>query len=85
VGSGEFISHGSLEVAGQGVYRVLFVCPGGNVGSIYYHQSESEPNIRRGNLEFGILFRVAECSSGLSLEGKLQQTGEGIIASLQVP
>ena len=87
VGSGEFVPQGTLDVAGQPVRRVLFVCPTGQVNSIWYHQSESEANIRRGNLEFGFIYGYDQiyCQEGYSLSGKVQLVGEMIIASLIVP
>jgi putative hemolysin len=87
VGSGEFIDQGILEIAGEPARRVLFVCPSGQVNSIWYHQSEDQPNIRRGELEFGFIFSYSGvyCQEGYSLEGKVQRVGEMIIASLKVP
>ena len=87
VGQGEFVSQGSLDVAGQASQRVLLVCPGGEVTSIWYHQDESKPNITRGSLEFGFIFNAAaqHCQAGASLGGEPQRIGEMIIASLKVP
>jgi len=87
VGQGEFIPQGMLEVSGQAAQRLLLVCPGGEVTSIWYHQSEEIPNISRGDLEFGIIFSasVVHCEAGYTLGGKIQQVGENIIASLKVP
>jgi hypothetical protein len=87
VGQGEFIPKGSLEVAGQPAQRVLLVCPTGEVTSIWYHQAEGQPNISRGDLEFGFIFSAApsHCDAGYNLDGKVQRVGETIIASLKVP
>ena len=85
VGAGEFIQQGTLEVAGQPVKRTLFVCPTGEINSIWY-QGEQEPNIVRGDLEFGFLFSYTDvyCQEGYSLGGKEQHVGELVIASLGV-
>lgn len=86
VGQGEFIPQGTLDVAGQPAQRVLLVCPTGEVTAIWYHQGEGQPNITRGDLEFGFIFAAAShCETGYSLSGPLQQVGEMIIASLQIP
>jgi putative hemolysin len=86
VGQGEFVPQGTLEVAGQPAQRVLLVCPTGEVTAIWYHQDEGQPNITRGDLEFGFIFTAADhCEAGYSLSGKTEQVGEMIIASLQVP
>ena len=86
-GQGEFVAQGTLEIASQPALRMLLVCPTGEVTSIYYHQGEGQPNLRRGDLEFGFLFRAAEthCAPDQSLEGKARELGEQIIASLRVP
>jgi putative hemolysin len=91
VGPGEFVEQGSLEVAGEPARRVLLVCPnrtnpGGEVTSIWYHDANEQPNITRGDLEFGFLFQTeGHCEPGHSLTGKIQHMGEMIIASLKVP
>lgn len=87
VGQGEFISHGSLEIAGKPAQRMLLVCPSGEVTSIWYHQDGSQPNLLRGDLEFGIIFNASSthCQAGYSLSGEVQLEGETIIASLEVP
>jgi hypothetical protein len=86
VGQGEFIPQGTLDIAGQPALRLLLVCPTGEVTEIRYHQSETQPNITRGNLEFGlILHTVGHCEPGVSLQGEIQLVGEMIIASLIVP
>jgi len=86
VGQGEFIPQGTLEVAGQPAQRVLLVCPTGEVTAIWFHQGEGQPNIARGDLEFGFIFSASgHCEAGYSLSGKVQRVGEMIIASLQVP
>ncbi len=87
VGQGEFISQGTLDVAGQPAQRVLLVCPTGEVTAIRYHQGEGQPNIVRGDLEFGFIFSAnpLHCKAGYSLSGKVQRVGEMIITSLKVP
>jgi putative hemolysin len=86
VGSGKFIPQGTLEVAGQPARRILFVCPTGEVTEIWYHNAEeNQPNIRRGELEFGFIYSYSYCEPGFSLRGKIQRVGEMIIASLKVP
>ena len=86
VGAGEFVVNGVLDVAGQPARRMLFVCPAGQVGSIWY-QGESTPNIQRGELEFSFIFGFenGSCPEERSLDGKVQRVGEMIIASMQVP
>jgi hypothetical protein len=86
VGSGEFVSQGTLEVAGVPARRILFVCPGGEVTAIWYHDTdENQPDIQRGDLEFGFIYSYSYCEPGFSLSGKIQRVGEMIIASLEVP
>jgi hypothetical protein len=85
VGSGEFKENATLDIAGQPAQRVLFICPSGEISSIYYHQGDGQPNIQRGSLEFGFIFSYPYCQPGYSLGGKVQRVGEMIIASLQVP
>ena len=87
VGAGEFISQGTLDVTGQPAQRMLLVCPTGEITSIWYHQAEDQPNIVRGDLEFGFIFSgsPSHCEPGYSLGGKVQYLGEMIIASLKVP
>ena len=87
VGQGEFISQGTLDVAGELTKRNYFVCPNGIINSIYYQGGENEPTIQRGNLEFGFIstYTGAYCQEPYSLTGKVQLVGELIIASLQVP
>ncbi len=87
VGEGEFISAGSLEIAGEPAQRMLLVCPAGEITSIWYHQAEDQPNLTRGNLEFGFIFSATptHCEAGYSLSGKTQQLGETILSSLSVP
>lgn len=86
VGQGEFVPQGTLTVAGQPAQRVLLVCPTSEVTAIWYHQGEGQPNITRGDLEFGFIFSIAShCEAGYSLSGETQQVGEMIIASLQIP
>ena len=88
VGAGEFIQQGTLDVAGQPARRILFVCPTGQVNEIWYHgMAETDPNIQRGDMEFGFIFSLTGfyCEEGHSLSGKLQRVGEMIIASLKVP
>ncbi len=86
VGQGEFIPQGTIEITGQPAQRILLVCPTGEVTSIWYHQIEDQPNVSRGDLEFGLIFSAgAHCESGHSLDGKVQLLGEMIISSLKVP
>jgi putative hemolysin len=87
VGEGEFIPQGTLDISGQPVNRLLLVCPAGEVTAIWYHQAADQPNIVRGDLEFGIIFSATpyHCQDGFSLVGELQRLGESIIASLAVP
>jgi len=86
VGEGEFIPQGTLDVAGQLAQRVLLVCPTGEVTSIWYHDSDGQPNIKRGDIEFGFIYsKGGHCEPGFSLSGKVQLVGEMIIASLNVP
>ncbi len=86
VGSIQFVSQGTLEVAGQPAQRVLLVCPGGEVTAIWYQSTEGQANIVRGNLEFGFIFSTTGyCEAGSSLTGKIQLMGEMIIASLKTP
>ncbi len=87
VGQGEFISQGTLDVAGAPASRKYFVCPNGIINSIYYQGGENESNIQRGNMEFGFIYSYSGtyCQEPYSLTGKVQLVGELIIASLQVP
>jgi putative hemolysin len=88
VGAGQFIQQGTLDIAGQPARRMLFVCPTWQVSEIWYHgMAETEPNILRGDMEFGFIFSLTAfyCEEGHSLSGKLQRIGEMIIASLKVP
>jgi len=86
VGDGEFVPQGTLDIAGKPAQRVLLVCPTGEVTEIWYHDGEGQPEITRGNLEFGIIFNAfGHCEPGYSLGGEVQQLGEMIISSLKVP
>ena len=87
VGQGEFVPAGRLNIAGEPAQRMLLVCPTGEITSIWYHQAEGQPNLQRGNLEFGFLFSATptHCEAGYSLSGETQLVGEMIIASLSVP
>ncbi|MBI5962305.1 MAG: DUF333 domain-containing protein [Chloroflexi bacterium] len=86
VGAGEFIQQGTLDVAGQPAQRLLLVCPTGEITAIWYHGGEGQPNISRGDLEFGFIFSAGEhCMTNSSLNGKTQRVGEMIIASLKTP
>jgi putative hemolysin len=86
VGAGEFIQQGMLDIAGQPALRWLLVCPNGDVTAIWYHQAEGQPNITRGDMEFGFIYSIGgHCDAGFSLSGKIQRVGEMIIASLKVP
>jgi putative hemolysin len=87
VGSGEFIPQGTLEVGGQAARRTLFVCTSGQVNEIWYQgETQTNPNIQIGNLEFGFIlsYKGAYCEDGYSLGGKSEYVGELIIASLNV-
>jgi putative hemolysin len=86
VGQGEFVPQGPLDIAGQPAQRMLLICPTGEVTEIWYHDDESQPNVTRANLEFGIIFNAfGHCEPGYSLGGEDQQLGETIISSLNVP
>jgi putative hemolysin len=87
VGQGEFIPQGTLDVAGQPAQRTYFVCPTGQIESIWYQGGENEANIQRSNMEFGFIYSYSGvyCQDGHDLTGKVQLMGEMIIASLQVP
>jgi putative hemolysin len=86
VGQGEFISQGTLDIAGQPSQRVLLVCPGGEITEIWYQDNNNHPAITRGDLEFGIIFStLRHCEPGSNLVGEIQQEAETIISSLQVP
>jgi putative hemolysin len=87
VGQGEFIQQGTLDIAGQPARRFLLVCPNGDVTAIWYHNTEEDqPNITRGDMEFGFIYSIGgHCDAGFSLSGKVQRWGEMIIASLKVP
>jgi hypothetical protein len=86
VGQGEFIQQGTLDVAGQPAHRFLLVCPTGEVTAIWYHNAEEgQPNIARGDMEFGFIYSAGEhCVAGQSLDGKIQRVGEMIISSLSL-
>jgi putative hemolysin len=86
VGSGEFLPQGTLEVAGGNVRRTYFVCPTGQVNSIWY-QGEQQANIQRGDLEFGFIYSYTDvyCQEGYSLGGKTERVGDLVVASLSVP
>ena len=86
VGQGEFIPQETLDVAGQPARRILLVCPSGDVTEIWYHDAaEGQPNILRGDMEFGFIFGgPGHCEPGYNLGGKTQRWGEMIIASLKV-
>jgi hypothetical protein len=87
VGQGEFIQQGTLDIAGHPARRVSLVCPSGEVTAIWYHDAEEDqPDIKRGDLEFGFIFSAgSHCEPGQNLSGKIQRQGELIIASLKVP
>jgi putative hemolysin len=88
VGSGEFVSQGTLDVGGQNARRVLFVCSTGQVNNIWYHgEAETSSNIQIGDMEFGFIlgYHGAYCQDGYSLGGKNEYVGEMVIASLKVP
>jgi putative hemolysin len=86
VGQGEFVAYGTLDIAGGPAQRLLLVCPSGEVTAIWFHDAEGQPNIIRGDLEFGFIYSAgSHCESGLSLGGQTQYIGEMIIASLIIP
>ena len=70
VGSGEFVSQGTLEVAGGRARVVFFVCPTGEVQSIWF-EGDEDANIRRGDLEFGFIYILTK----LLLSGRPQPGG----------
>lgn len=86
VGEGAFVPQGTLGIAGQPAQRLLFVCPGGQVDAIWYHEREGVANLQRGDLEFGFIVghTGTHCQAGYSLSGQEQRGGERIIASLIV-
>lgn len=87
VGEGAFVPHETLMIAGQPAQRLLFVCPGGQVDAIWYHEREGVANLQRGDLEFGFIFghTGTHCQASAGLSSKEQRVGELIIASLTVP
>ena len=87
VGQGEFIQQGTLDIAGQPARRFLLVCPAGEITAIWYHNAEEgQPNITRGDMEFGFIYSAGgHCESGQGLDGKIQRVGEMVIASLKAP
>jgi putative hemolysin len=86
IGQGEFLPQGALDIAGLPAQRILMVCPTGEITSTWYQNEAGQPAIRRGNLEFGVIFSTyGHCEPGYSLDGATQLTGETIISSLQVP
>jgi putative hemolysin len=86
VGAGEFVPQGTLEVAGDNVRRVFFVCPTGQVNSVWYQGAE-QANIQRGNLEFGFIYSLTGiyCQEDYSLNEKEVRLADLILASLDVP
>jgi len=86
VGAGELIEQGTLQIAGEDARRVYFVCPTGQVQSIWYHGMDAA-NLLRGDVEFGFIFSLQQvyCEDGYSLDGKSQHVGEMIIGSLRMP
>ena len=86
VGSGEFLEGGSLVIAGEPAKRRYFVCPTGEVNSIWYMGTDT-PNLQRESLEIGFIYTYFEvyCNENYSLGWKEQHIGELIISSLQVP
>ena len=86
-GAGEFIEQGTLDIAGQPARRFYFVCPNGEINSIWYHGGDTSPNIQRGDIEIGFIFSLTDyyCEEGHSIDSKSQRVGEIIIASLNVP
>jgi putative hemolysin len=86
VGQGEFVEQGTLDIAGQPARRMLLVCPTGEVTAIWYHDAQADqPDIGRGDMEFGFIYGAgSHCETGKSLGGKVQLWGEMIIGSLKV-
>jgi putative hemolysin len=86
VGQGDFVPQGTLIIDGEPAQRMALVCPTGEVTAIWYYQSAEQPNLARGELEFGIIYSATpvHCKSGLSLGSTAQLMGEMIIASLHV-
>lgn len=87
VGEGEFVEQGTLNIADQPARRIYFVCPNGEINAVYYQGSEDNPNIQRGDLEFGFILSLTGyyCEEGYSVIGKTQYVAEMIMASLIVP
>lgn len=85
VGAGDFVAQGTLDVAGQPVQCMELVCPNGDITSIWYHDGNGQPNITRGDMEFGFIYSAGGHCEGLRLSGKIQLVGEMIISSLKVP
>ena len=86
VGEGQFVEQGELVIASEPARRMLLVCPTGEVTQINYQENAGQPTLLRGYMEFSFTFSYGDhCQAGLSLEGKMQRTGEMIISSLQVP
>ena len=85
VGAGEFIFNGILNIGHKPARRMLFICPTGQINSVWY-QDENEVNIQLDGLEFGFIFGYSGvyCQDGYSLGGKDLRVGEMIISSLQV-
>ncbi len=86
VGSGEFVPQGTLEVAGGRARVVFFVCPTGEVQSIWFEGDENA-NLRCGDLEFGFIFSLMNvyCQADNSLDEEAQRIAEMIVASLTMP
>lgn len=86
VGQGEFVLGDSIEVAGGPAVIQLLRCPTGQITSMWFHQSQTDANLQRGDLEFGFLFSAASshCAPGRSLEGDLARTGELMVQSLTI-
>lgn len=87
VGAGEFVPDGTLEVSGQLIRRLLFRCPSGVIGDIWYHGlEETSPNIQIGEMEFGFItsYTGVYCQEGFSLDSKLARLSDMIVASLEL-
>jgi hypothetical protein len=86
LGEGEFTPQDILDLSGQPVQRRLLVCPTGEITSNWYQQAEDQPNIKLGDLEFGVIFSAKPFHSeaGYSIDGKIQRLGGMIIVSLKV-
>mgnify|MGYP000852399487 CR=1 FL=1 len=85
VGEGEFLQQSTLDVTGAPARRMLLMCQGGEITSIWYHEVGGPAYLTRGGIEFGFMFSAgASTCDGNSLSSETQLLGEMIIASLIV-